>query len=339
MKNNVLAIITIVTGILLASCEKEIEFNGEQTDSKLVINSLIEPGQPIKANISKSIFFLDNEANTEAPDDLVAMLYVNGDLLGTMTPHYDTIISYEVWNPNDPNLGRVQKVYTYDYCPVAGDIIKITASANGFDDVEGETSPLPQPVEWSLGDFKITHLNTDFYIDEEDTIVTVYGSFELTVNLRDLSSNKSDFYRLLARFNNYDDYMNDDRFYITPTYDDPVFGSVVSENDIFDLDLSTTPEGVFSDVLFDGKTYQIKLPLNIYGTYKNHPNADVYRLPVVMQHLSKEYYYYLNTCDQGDEYNAFFAEPIQTYTNVEGGFGIVGGRSVDTLWFALPVER
>ena len=37
--------------------------------------------------------------------------------------------------------------------------------------------------------------------------------------------------------------------------------------------------------------------------------------------------------------NAFFAEPIQTYTNVEGGFGIVGGRVVDTLWFAVPLEE
>jgi len=89
MKTNLLTLITIVTAVLLTSCEKEIEFNGEQTDPKLVINSLMEPGQPVNAAISKSFFFLDNHANTTAPDDLVATLYVNGNLLGEMTPHND----------------------------------------------------------------------------------------------------------------------------------------------------------------------------------------------------------------------------------------------------------
>ena len=52
MKTNILTLIAIITAILLTSCEKEIEFNGEQIDPKLVINSIVEPGQPVKANIS-----------------------------------------------------------------------------------------------------------------------------------------------------------------------------------------------------------------------------------------------------------------------------------------------
>lgn len=107
---------------LLTSCEKEIEFNGEHSDPKLVINSLVEPGQPVSAAISKSYFFLDNNANTIAPDDLVATLYVNGNHIGEMTPHFDTIVSYDIWNPNDSNLGHVRKVYTHEYCPAEGDV-------------------------------------------------------------------------------------------------------------------------------------------------------------------------------------------------------------------------
>ena len=119
----------LISIVLLSSCEKEIEFTGEMTDSKLVINSVVRSGHRAEAFVSKSYFFLDNQANTTAPDDLVASLYVNGNLLGEMTPHYDTVVSYDIWDPNNPNLGRVQKVYTYDYCPAVGDIIKITASA------------------------------------------------------------------------------------------------------------------------------------------------------------------------------------------------------------------
>ena len=68
-------------------------------------------------------------------------------------------------------------------------------------------------------------------------------------------------------------------------------------------------------------------------------DTDFFQLPIRLEHLSKEYYYYLNTCDQGDMSMQLYAEPIQTYTNVNGGYGIVAGRTVDTLWFALPMEE
>ena len=72
--------------IFLTSCEKEIEFNGEHTAPRLVINSLIEAGQPVSARIGKSIFFLDNDNDMQCPDDMVATLTVNGNLYGIMNP-------------------------------------------------------------------------------------------------------------------------------------------------------------------------------------------------------------------------------------------------------------
>jgi hypothetical protein len=68
-------------------------------------------------------------------------------------------------------------------------------------------------------------------------------------------------------------------------------------------------------------------------------DEDFFQISVSLQHLSKEYYYYLNTCEQGSEIDQFFAEPVQTHTNVNGGYGIVGGRTVDTLWFALELSE
>jgi hypothetical protein len=57
-------ILLAISAILLASCEKEIEFNGEQTDPKLVVNSIVGTNEPVKAYISKSYFFLDYDENT-----------------------------------------------------------------------------------------------------------------------------------------------------------------------------------------------------------------------------------------------------------------------------------
>ena len=59
----------------------------------------------------------------------------------------------------------------------------------------------------------------------------------------------------------------------------------------------------------------------------------------MLEHLSKEYYNYLNTCNQGDVSLQIWAEPIQTYSNVTNGFGIVGGMAVKTLWLPLPLEE
>ena len=44
----IITILSVASTLLLASCEKEIEFNGKQTDPKLVVNSIVgtEPTNP-----------------------------------------------------------------------------------------------------------------------------------------------------------------------------------------------------------------------------------------------------------------------------------------------------
>lgn len=338
--------LAMTSAILLTSCEKEIEFNGKQTDPKLVINSLLVPGQPIKANISKSFFFLDNEAETKAPNDLVALLYVNGGLVGEMTPHFDTVVSYDIWNPNEPNIGRVQKVYTHDYCPIVGDIVKITASANGFDDVEAVTSPLPNAVEVRL-ETKVNYWDSWYdysYNDDnqeyvQDSLLKMLANVTLTLEITDPNPGQSDCFKVYIESwktdypskNTYDCYFE---------YDDPIFGSTLPNNDFVDFsDLETRPQGVFTDVLFDGRSYQLKFKMTVWLSVDDEYDPEFFQVPIRLEHLSKEYYNYLNTCDQGDLTMQLWAEPIQTYSNVNGGYGIVGGRTMDTLWFALPLSE
>ena len=339
MKTNILTLITITIAIFLTSCEKEIEFKGEHIDPKLVINSIVEAGQPVKAYISKSVFFLDNANETQAPDDLVATLYVNGNRIGEMTPHNDTVADSEGYYLPDLGMYKIIKVYTHDYCPAEGDVVKITASANGFDDVEGSTSALPNAVTWHLGDLQTIFWETEFDVYEEDTVWSILGQFELTVEVTDPNPSQTDYFRILLGNDNEYDYESGNTYYIRTSYDDPIFGANVSNSDFIDFDFQTMPEGVFTDVLFDGKSYQIKMPLYFYLNFLNDSAPDSFPVSFNLEHLSKEYYYYLNTCEQSDEIMQFFSEPIQTYSNVEGGFGIVGGRTTDTLWLELPMEN
>lgn len=336
------ALYFIIGLALLSSCEKEIEFKGEQTDSRLVINSIVDPGQRVKAHISKSYFFLDSNEDTQAPNDLVASLYVNGNRIGEMTPGFDTI--WEMYWPYDYEL---LPIYYNDYCPQEGDIVKITASANGFDDAEGTTSALPKTVDCQM-EVEVTKWSSvynsyyDYDIQDfvtDSSILNISGYLNLTFTITDPNPGKTDCFRLITSRNS-NMTMGENRRHISFDYDDPIFETGISENEFFDAsDLDTRPEGVFVDKLFDGNSYRLKVKVWFDCELAEDFDPDFYRVPFMVEHLSKEYYNYLNTCNQGDEALQIYAEPIHTYSNVTNGYGIVGGRAVDSLWVNLPITE
>ena len=319
----------------LTSCEKDIEFNGEQTDPKLVVNSLVEPGRRVEASMGKSCFFLQTPPDMQAPADLQALLYVNGNLVGSMTPFADTV--WEVYSDDY----TVRSGFYSDYCAQVGDVVKITASAYGYDDVEGTTSPLPNSVEvqaeYELTDWHsdyIPHFNYETFEYEGDSLLYISGTMTMTVALTDPNPGVSDCFRLSTGLNNkYYGYP----CYLSCNYNDPVFGGTITEDEFLISDIATQPEGVFTDLLFDGGSYSIKMEVYFNCQLELDDSSEYLRVPFLMEHLTKEYLNYLSTCDQGDMSMQIWAEPIQTYTNVTNGFGIVAGRTVDTLWIELPL--
>ena len=342
MKKQIQTLIFLGAVALLASCTKEIEFKGEQSDPRLVINSIVEPGQPVKARISKSVFFLDNTGDMEAPSDLVATLYVNGNAVGEMTPQNDTIWGTEFyWNPEP--VYYVWKVYASSYCPVEGDEVCVKASAKGFDLVEGSTGTLPDLPDCRIKSFQL--IETESWpssYDDEDTTWQYSDTYELTIELTDTHPNTLDCFRMRID-ENYHYYDTLDQYqyhwyaYIRD-YSDPIFGAMSGTNlEVVDYQISES-NGTFTDQFFDGHSYNVKLSVSV-SYIRPEGYSDPSRVAFYVEHITKDYYDYLNTCNQGDETMQFFAEPIQTHTNVNGGYGIVGGRTVDTLWFALPAER
>ena len=330
-------ILLLISVILLVSCTKEIEFKGEQTDSKLVINSIMEPGEPVKAYISKSIFFLNNNADMVAPDDLMATLYVNGNLIGEMTRQSDTIwAGYEYVDLDSVKpIYKTVPAFVNDYRPNKGDVIKITATANGFDEVEGTSSPLPNNVDFSISKSELKYWEAN---ELSDSVTSITAIFDINIEIRDPNPGQLDYFKISNERNDYSygDDRNSFTFYFS--YDDPIFGGS-GENGLLDVSFDTRAEGVFTDQLFDGRSYPVKLLLYAYIYTDGTIDPSFYNAPICVEHLSKEYYYYLNTCDQGDEITQFFSEPAQTYTNVTNGYGIVGGRIMDTVRFPLPVEE
>ena len=323
MRKTIIALSIIAAVLLLGSCEKEIEFNGEQTASRLVINCLAKAGEPIHADLSKSVFFLDNENDPTPPDGTTVHLFINGEDKGEMTA-----LTGE--------YGYKDRRFVHPYQPEPGDVIKITASAEGFEDVEGTSSPMPEYVTCQLSQAEILNYEIEYHPDWDpiDTIYTVQYETQLLIDITDPHPGATDlFYLALTPIHN-DDEISDSYYSITATYDDPIYGNVLTETDFLG-----EQNRVFTDLMFDGKNYQLKIPVNVYIRVNQSANPDFFQYEVRLEHITKEYYNYLKTADQNDDISGLLVEPTHTFSNVEGGYGVVCGESISRMIFPLTLSR
>jgi hypothetical protein len=105
---------------------------------------------------------------------------------------------------------------------------------------------------------------------------------------------------------------------------------------------------VFTDDLFNGSEYTFKMQVRInpdeeeddndYYYTANYPDPVSLELYVELQHLTRDYYLYLKSranARTNEDFGGMFTEPIQVYTNVEGGIGILGSYASTICMFLL----
>lgn len=89
---------------------------------------------------------------------------------------------------------------------------------------------------------------------------------------------------------------------------------------------------MFGDELFDGKSHEFDFMLSInkekyrYDDYYPDEPDEVY-LYVTLSHLSKDYYFYMRSYEAYEDFFPLFSEPVQIYSNVKGGIGLLGSSS------------
>jgi hypothetical protein len=109
---------------------------------------------------------------------------------------------------------------------------------------------------------------------------------------------------------------------------------ISSDSDLFLQDESHNYGGkiYFDDLLFDGQTKTTEVGLYDYTFYE----SDTVLLEVHLEQLDPSYYKYVvsNEAYQSAHNNPF-AEPVQVYTNVSGGFGLFSSYSFSSRSFTL----
>ncbi len=324
---------------LLLSCETEIPFNGTETKPVLVVNCLASTDSVIQATVSESRFFLENNYEFPGVTDATVKLFVNG-------------IFKE--NLSHTGLGVYRSIYT----PVEGDEVRLNVSATGFEPVwaenafpfattgfqidstitKTETVPLTSGNYYSYGG---GGGNIDYGIPTLDTIGETFSYIhEYKVRFSN-PAGVPNYYRLVVHqqtlANGYpiaNTYLNN--------FDNIVFGTKQNNlNGIF-TESKLDRYNVFSDELIDGKTHTITFtytqPFNTITdtTYKSWTVGDERSVTIDLQAISKSYYLYLVSLKALESSDPFMSEPVQIFTNINGGLGLLGTQTNKLRKFILP---
>lgn len=314
---------------IFTSCEKEIDFDGETTESQLVLNSFITPDSTIAANISESQFFLNNDYLFKAVENAEVSIYCNGILKETMQHSLN---------------GK----YISATKPEVGDIVKLVVKVPEKDEITGETTVYPKAnvvkldsiVIWTGAKPIIETVNTvDNGLPKTETIVVGkyrFRTIRYILTFED-AANMKNYYRLVvsqtSTFNgkkkvNYD-----------YTLDDIVSGNT---KDLLPgipaINESKNQFHVFTDELINGKTYPLSFIIrdtaSIYLPEYQRPLPKK-TVEIDLQSVCNNFYLFLKTRSDQQTANQLFSEPIQIYNNVTGGIGLVGSYTSNVLKITL----
>lgn len=312
MKKLNLITILLLTA-LLSSCEKEIEFTGKETTPLIVVNSIICSDSIIKAQISKSKFFLANDDAFDNITDADVSVFINGEFKEKMT-------------------NMQNGLYQTTFIPNIGDTVSYKISASGLKDVSSQAIVIPRPdiisMDTTIENFTVypqIDYTTDNYGNLITTDTTAYSinlQLGVKIKIQDDGSVKN-YYKLspsvLTPINS--NYLN-----VYSTLNGVLSNNQNDANNFLDVSGSYNTNGIFSDELFDGKEFTLSATIQVYVNVTVN-QQDTTFLYVNLQNINQDYYNYLFTRDLTSNSDGFFSEPVQIYSNIIGGIGILGGYS------------
>lgn len=314
----------------LFSCEKEIEFKGGEVKTKLVLNSILTPNSVVKIHLTESRFFLNPEKNFKEINNATVELWKDEKKIENLS-----------------NVGG--GYYTGTYTPKEGDNLRITASCQGFDPVECSTEIVKPSLIISVDTMNVWE-EKQYYGAESMFDSSYYYwriNFEMDITFKDLP-NIANYYALNLYLMFYFSNGESTDYLIDFNSDDMIFRQ--DETNLFEDDNSNLKSNVFSDELFDGKEYKLKIKTNnpMYISVGRKPQNPGDENPKVvgkevfveLQSLSPSYYRFRKTfkASSGTYENIMelFTEPVQIYSNVKGGIGILGSYSSSV--YRIPLK-
>ena len=283
------------------ACETVVEFRGEYTDPMAVLYSVVTPGEPIVAYYSRSVFMLD-EGNPTYIRDGVVELYINDEFVEQLQME-EQVSEYD----------EITILYRGTATAAVADKVTLRARCEEFPEWVSGTTVVP--FDALVSDFVVTPNE----INEEGRLA---GGASVRLTDPDGATN---YYLVEGWTLIYRDPERPIYNYTIPfEYSDVAFSSGRSSDVILELINDAPDYVVFDDTLIDGqKEYLLTMEWE-FGEYylHNYPLSFNVNCLQIDEHLYK----YMRSVELSDNVQ-LFGEPVQIYTNVVGGVGLVGSRS------------
>lgn len=325
----------IIMTLVLSSCERVIEYQGPEMESKTVIYALLQPDSLVTVSVAESHSYLETRYKPRQIKNAVVRLYQDGQLLETLT--YLPPEPPPEGFPSDYPEWPWSKYVALSARPLPGHLYRIETEISGRKKAYGEAM-LPNPVESII---------SDTVIKEKE-----YGMKELTVKLRFRDpAGEENFYRFTASALT-GIYYGDHSLPFDPENQVGVYRRDLSigalyeplihsrqDDDFFDMTVYNQ-YSLFTDELIPGREYALTLKYNHLL-----PDVDHYEFVHAgfsISAITRELYLHLmSSAAQSQTGSNFLSEPVPVYTNITNGLGVVGAMSTstDTLKLgAYPVE-
>ncbi len=294
-------LILLICAILCSSCEKSIDYQIENQQSKIVLYTFPMPDSTLKVHLSYTTDIL-SQKEYEGITNSTLNISLNNELIIS-----DKYPDGEEWF----SIENVDLSYN--------DTINIEVDVNDSISVYSNTV-IPEPVQIVLIDtVRVLEFNDENI--EEEMLQCKLSFFD--------PSGESNFYQL--RVDSYSDIVeNGTNIRQVETVDivenDKVFISRDYEATLLaEIDYQST----FDDLLFNGQFYSLTFLIpNIYIV--NSGLDEKKSLHFYLFSLSNEYYEYIRSVSEQDAFREDpFYEQSNVYSNVVNGLGAAAGLSVD----------
>jgi hypothetical protein len=357
--NYILMLLLVLIG---SACERTLEFEdpADETANDIVVNAVAVAGTPFKVYLNRA--YLVNKippmqyynyyaGSTIQMQDDGSFDYHNNEYFQKNTISNATVeVTVNGQTKYPMSFDEKNFCYVSSYIPNEGDRIDVACSSEG-QEVHAETI-VPMKPRIEVVDHEVIQGNP--YIQIEDLTTDSDTIMRLTCCISDEGGKQ--YYRLRIRNEctsyEYANYYNDENnevetaHYVYYTMQDVFF----SEDELFvDSRLTSNFGGwkayfsnVFDNSLLAGKTYSFmvdspkagKHNFTNYYPFSGELSKDGEIIPsrvmVELQAISPELYRYLKTMQlYRISANDGYAEPVQIYSNVKNGWGILGALSYD----------
>lgn len=302
MKKISLLLLILPALLYLAACEKTVELNVPAEDPKMVVHAYLNPDSTFKVQLNKSAYILEDREQSRKVTDATVEVFEEDKFLGKMESNQNGW--YEL----------------KDKKPKPGLNYRIEASRPGMETVVASERALVPVAVYDVSIDTIgkgpdghTELEISFYLQDApgEHFYISGGSYNA----------------LLKVVNQYtgEEYLHSYGSPFSQPVNDPAIESFCYNNCF----------SILRDTFFDGKAHKVRLRGSL-PLFEGEFELLEESLSVKLYSVSRSFYLYQASLEQnrrgGDDP---FAEPTRMYTNVQGGYGVLGAISISKHEIAI----